>query len=798
MAWMSAAPLRILILEDVPMDAELVEYELERARIPFAARRVDNREGFLQELEKFQPDIILSDYTLPRFDGMTALSLARERVPSIPFLIVTGSVNEETAVGCMKAGATDYLLKSNLARIGPAIEAALERERAHAEKIQAQSALAASERRFRSLVQNSSDLVTIVAPDGSILYASDSAQRIVGYSPDELVGTSLLAYLDQSDIESVQALLRNGGGMANVSVSGPTEFRLRRADGTPVWLEAVGTNLLTDHTIRGIVLNARDVSERKRADHALRESEERYRDLFDNASDLVCMTTPDGTLLYVNQAWQDGTGYSEDEIGRMRLLDIIHPDSRSYYAQVLDRVLAGERLDHVELVFVPKSDAPITVEGNLSCTFKDGQPSVVRGIYRDITERKRVEEHLRRAERMQAAGKLAGGVAHEVNNMMTGVIGFSEFLLRSLEPTDPRRADVEEVIRAGTRAADVTRQLLAFTRQQFLQPQVVDINAVVGEMEKMLRHSLGEDKLLEFRLSPNAGQMRADRGQLEQVLINLVLNARDAMDGHGRVTIETSPAVWDQAYAERHGGVDIPLGRYVMLAVSDTGCGMDREVQARIFEPFYTTKPVGQGTGLGLSTVYGIVKQSGGFVWVYSEPGEGSVFKIYLPEAPVAHVPEEPSDPLISQSPRGGSEAILIIEDEEVVRNLAMRGLQDHGYTVVEAKNGAEALHYIRQHPGMLDLVICDVVMPEMGGRELGQHLALFDPDLPVLYMSGYTGDDVFQRGLLDPGAPFQQKPFSPGTLASKVRTMLDQRPRSSSPAPSSPDRILGLRFDVS
>ena len=765
--------LRILILEDVPMDAELVEYELGRASIPFLARRVDSREAFLQGLEDFQPDVILSDYTLPRFDGMTALSLARERLPSIPFLIVTGSVNEETAVGCMKAGATDYLLKSNLARIGPAIEAALERERAQAEKIRAESALAASERRFRSLVQNSSDLVTIVAPDGAILYASDSAERIVGYSPAELVGTSLLEYLSQDDVGPVRSLLQNANGKP--TSAGPLEFCLRRNDGTPVWLEAVGTNLLTDATIRGIVLNTRDVSERKRADHALRESEERYRDLFDNASDLVCMAAPDGALLYVNKAWQEGTGYGADQIGHMQLLDIIHPDSHGYYGAVIERVLAGERLNHVELVFVPKSSPPITVEGNLSCTFKDGQPSVVRGIYRDVTERKRVDEHLRRAERMQAAGKLAGGVAHEVNNMMTGVIGFSEFVLRTFDSDDPRRADVEEVIRAGTRAADVTRQLLAFTRQQFLQPQVIEINAVVSEMEKMLRRSLGEDKQLELRLSPQLGPIRADRGQLEQVLINLVLNARDAMTGHGLVTIETGASEWNSAYAERHGGVEIPLGRYVMLAVSDTGAGMDADLQARIFEPFFTTKPVGQGTGLGLSTVYGIIKQSEGFVWVYSEPGEGTVFKVYLPEARSIHPAESSPVPVPPLAERG-SETILVIEDEDIVRTLAIRGLRDYGYRVVEATNGAEAFQYLKDHPDTVQLVISDVVMPEMGGRELGQHLALLDPDLPILYMSGYTGDDVVQRGLLDPGAPFQQKPFTPGTLASKVRTMLDQR----------------------
>jgi signal transduction histidine kinase/CheY-like chemotaxis protein len=472
-----------------------------------------------------------------------------------------------------------------------------------------------------------------------------------------------------------------------------------------------------------------------------------------------------------------------DEICRMQLIDVVHPDSRSHFKAVFQQVVAGDRLDHVELIFLPKNGSPITVEGNLSCTFKDGQPSVIRGIYRDITERKRVEEHLRRAERMQAAGKLAGGVAHEVNNMMTGVIGFSEFLLRSLDPSDPRRADVEEVIRAGTRAADVTRQLLAFTRQQFLRPQMVQINAVVAEMEKMLRHSLGEDKHLEFRLSDEAGQMRADRGQLEQVLINLVLNARDAIDEHGRVTIETASTVLDAAYAERHEGVNIPPGRYVVLAVSDTGCGMDPDVQTRIFEPFFTTKPIGQGTGLGLSTVYGIVKQSGGFVWVYSEPGQGSVFKVYLPEAQPAH--STPDAPVLEPQATRGSETILVIEDEEVVRNLAMRGLRDHGYAVVEATDGADALRFVQQHPATVDLVVCDVVMPEMGGREFGQHLALFDPDLPILYMSGYTGDDVVQRGLLDPGAPFQQKPFTPGALASKVRTMLDQRSQRRAAAPS-------------
>lgn len=772
--------LRILILEDVPMDAELVEYELERARIPFVSQRVDSRESFLRGLEEFRPDVILSDYTLPRFDGMTALSLARARAPTIPFLIVTGSVNEETAVGCMKAGATDYLLKSNLARIGPAIEAALERERARAQKIRAESALMASERRFRSLVQNSSDLVTILAPDGTITYVSDSAERIVGYSPAELIGTSLLDYLDHTHLDHVRQLLRTNG---KPDVTGPIEFSLRRPDGSAIWLEAVGTNLLSDSTIRGIVLNARDISDRKRADRELRESEERYRDLFDNASDLVCILAPDGSLQYANQAWRDGIGYGDDDISHLRLVDIVHPDFRERYSEVLELVLKGKRLNHVELILVPKVGTPLTVEANLSCTFKDGQPVTVRGICRDVTERKRVEEHLRRAERMQAAGKLAGGVAHEVNNMMTGVLGFSEFLLRALEPGDPRRADVEEIMKAGNRAADVTRQLLAFTRQQFLRPQVLRLNTVVEEIEKLLRRSLGEDKELELRLSPDVEDVRADRGQLEQVIINLVLNARDAISGNGRVLIETGSTVWDDAYATRHSGVDLPLGRYMMLAVSDTGCGMDADVRERIFEPFFTTKPIGQGTGLGLSTVYGIVKQSGGYVWVYSEPDQGSVFKVYLPIWSASLRPE--TEVTSAEAPTRGSETILVIEDEDVVRNLACRGLRDHGYSVLEATNGIQALRLMEEHPDTIDLVISDVVMPEMGGRKFGQSLAHLRPGLPILYMSGYTGEDVVQRGLLEPGAPFQQKPFTPGTLATKVRSILDQKSRRTTAVPS-------------
>jgi two-component system, cell cycle sensor histidine kinase and response regulator CckA len=307
------------------------------------------------------------------------------------------------------------------------------------------------------------------------------------------------------------------------------------------------------------------------------------------------------------------------------------------------------------------------------------------------------------------------------------------------------------------------------------------VTGVSPNLEKMLRRVLGEDHVLELALAADAGEIRADRGQLAQVLVNLMLNARDAMPGRGRVIITTRATVLDDRYGAHHDGVGIPRGEYVQLAVSDTGVGMDREIQARIFEPFFTTKPIGQGTGLGLSTVYGIVKQSDGFVWVYSEPGQGTTFKIYLPRVGAGGAMPVRGEP--GSAARGGSETILIVEDEELVRSLASRSLREYGYNVIEARHGTDALRQL-EFRSEVDMVISDVVMPEMGGRELGRRLAALRPSLPVLYISGYTGEDVTQRGLLEPGAPFQQKPFAPEELARKVREMLDV-PRVRTPVSS-------------
>jgi two-component system, cell cycle sensor histidine kinase and response regulator CckA len=417
---------------------------------------------------------------------------------------------------------------------------------------------------------------------------------------------------------------------------------------------------------------------------------------------------------------------------------------------------------------------------------EDGQPLYLLGVSIDITERKqaeqvlrmshdnlaaelqRTEDQLRHAQKMEAIGRLAGGIAHDFNNLLSVVLSYSDLAMRGLADDDPRRADIAEIKLAGKRAADLTGQLLAFSRQQVLQPRVLDLNGVVAGMERMIRRLIGEDIELHARTAPDLGKVSADPGQIEQVLMNLVVNARDAMTGHGKLTIETANTELDDAYAAAHVGAR--SGPHVMLAVTDTGGGMDRDTLARVFEPFFTTKEAGKGTGLGLSTVYGIIKQSGGSIWVYSEPGAGATFKIYLPRVDGESKPAPPPAAAIDLR---GDETILVVEDEDQVRAVVARILTRLGYDVLVAARPSEALRLAAVEDG-IDMVLTDVVMPEMSGRELAERLRARRPDLRVLFMSGYTDDAVVRHGVLEAHVSFLQKPFTPDALARHVRLVLD------------------------
>jgi two-component system cell cycle sensor histidine kinase/response regulator CckA len=394
-------------------------------------------------------------------------------------------------------------------------------------------------------------------------------------------------------------------------------------------------------------------------------------------------------------------------------------------------------------------------------------------IVGDVTERRRAAERTLQGERMEAIARVAGGVAHEVNNMMTVISGFGGFLAGTLTADDPRAEDVAEIRRAADRAAGITRQLLAYSRQQLLQPTAVDLNALLHANEPVLSRLLGAGVRIQLTTRPELVPVRADPAQLEQVLVNLILNARDAMAGEGILRIETANVTVADSQPEDAPGVHMPSGCYVCLTVVDSGHGMDAVTTARAFEPFFTTKPAGKGSGLGLATVYGIVKQSGGYIWVSSQVGQGTTFRIYLPEF-VGAAPDPPAVPAPA-SPRG-AETILIVEDEAAVRRMASRALAAQGYSILQAENGAEALELLGRTSGAVDLVLSDVVMPVLNGRELSERLAAERPEIRVLFMSGYTDDDIVRRGLLQPGAPFLQKPFMPAELSRKVREVLDAR----------------------
>jgi signal transduction histidine kinase len=451
---------------------------------------------------------------------------------------------------------------------------------------------------------------------------------------------------------------------------------------------------------------------------------------------------------------------------------LVHPEDLPLALELLGRVVRGELRPASQFrVRTAKGDYRV---GEFSATpqLREGRLVGILGIGRDVTERVQLEQQLRQAQKMEAVGRLAGGIAHDFNNILTAITGYADLLLEDLGATDPRRQDADEIHKAADRAAGLTRQLLAFSRQQVLQPTVIEVNKLVGDLEKMLRRLLGEDVELTTRLAPTTGRVKADPGQLEQVIMNLAVNARDAMPTGGKLTLETGNMDLDESYATDH--YPARAGPFVMLAVSDTGIGMSEETQAHMFEPFFTTKEKGKGTGLGLATVYGIIKQSGGFIWVYSEVGHGTTFKLYLPR--VEELAERAAAPAQARArPARGTETILVVEDEAPVRNVARQVLERHGYTVLEAASAEAALDLATRYSGTIHLLLTDVVMPGLNGRELASRLADLRNDARVIFMSGYTDDAVTRHGVLEPGAAYVQKPFTPDAIARKVREVLDQ-----------------------
>ncbi|MFC1974964.1 response regulator [Chloroflexota bacterium] len=534
------------------------------------------------------------------------------------------------------------------------------------------------------------------------------------------------------------------------------------------------------HIVERALREWRALVERGQMEEALRMSEERFRLLLDKASNIAVQGyRPDGTVCYWNKASEQIYGYTAAEALGQNLVDIIiPPDMRDEARAGIKHMFeTGEGHPPEELWLMRKDGSLTPVYSNHTVIDIPGRGKELFCIDVDLTERKRaeeaqaqLEEQLRQTQKMETVGRLAGGVAHDFNNILTAILGFAELLLFRVKVDDKTRRYVDQIKSAAERAASLTNQLLAFSRKQMLQPKIFNLNTLVVNIEKMLHRLISEDIELVILLDPHLGQVEADPAQIDQVLMNLAVNARDAMPHGGKLTIETKNVYLDEAYAHQY--MEVKPGPYVMLVVTDTGMGMDKETQTHLFEPFFTTKEVDKGTGLGLATIYGIVKQSDGHIWVYSEVGQGTTFKIYLPR--LAETVEIAPPAAKTTEVQRGHETILLVEDAEMVRNLVEKILSESGYTVLMASNGAEALRLCREYTGPIHLLLTDVVMPGMSGHELAEQVALLRPEIKTLYMSGHTDDTIVHHGLLEPGIAFLQKPFSTTGLTHKLREVLD------------------------
>ena len=638
------------------------------------------------------------------------------------------------------------------------------------ERKRIEGALKNSEARKRAILESALDCIVTMDSSGLVVDWNPAAERVFGYSRAEAIGAEMAGLVIPPKFRE-----RHRQGLAHYLATGEgpvlgkhLELSAIRADGSEFPVEIAITRIDLDGPAFTAYL--RDISKRKQSEKALRESEERYRDLVENAHDIIYTHDLDGNYTSINKAGETITGYTVEEALRLNVDQTVAPEYLPKVREMLRRKVAGERVTAYEIEIVAKDGRRIILEVNTKMVYQDGVAVGVQGIARDVTERKQLEDQLRQSQKMEAIGQLAGGVAHDFNNLLTAINGYSSLALQRVDENHSLRGYLEEIKKAGERAANLTRQLLAFGRKQILQPLPMNLNDVVTDMNKMLRRLIGEDVALTAKLDPSLNRIQADPGQIEQVLVNLVVNARDAMPQGGNLMIETGGVELDQEYASKHVGV-VP-GKYVVLAVSDTGTGMSEETRERIFDPFFTTKEKGKGTGLGLSTVYGIVKQSGGNIWVYSEEGHGTTFKVYLPQ--LKNTSQQAEAPAAEAAIPNGSETILLLEDEDVVRGLARQILEHAGYNVVAASRGEEALRFCNEKSQQVDLLLTDVVMPETSGKEIADRLSQMRPGLRVLFMSGYTDEAIVHHGVLDSNVEFIQKPFTPAALAKKVREVLD------------------------
>ncbi len=619
---------------------------------------------------------------------------------------------------------------------------------------------------YRELIDSLEDPLFTLSLDGEIVTANRRFADIVGKPFEELIGHRFDEFFDEPSWETAKQAMPLF--LEKRHWSGILRARPKKTGGV-LYFDCVLYVIVKEGRAAGASGLARDVTRQRQAEEARRISDERYRELFENAHDVIYTLDLEGYITSLNKAGEKITGYPRDEALRMNFADMIVAEYLPTIRRMTERKVAGEDPGPYDLKIISKDGRQVALEVSARLIYLDGRPVGVQGIARDVTERKHLEDQFRQSQKMEAVGRLAGGVAHDFNNLLTIIKGYSDYLLAKFADHEGLKRPAEEINKAADRAAALTRQLLAFSRRQVLAPKVLDLNAAVHNVEKMLRRLIGEDIELRWAPALDLGRVKADPGQVEQVLMNLAVNARDAMPEGGTLSIETVNVRVHDDSRPYHA---IHPGQYVLLTMSDTGCGMDAQTRAHIFEPFFTTKEPDKGTGLGLSTVYGIVKQSEGYIFVDSQPGQGAAFRIYLPRVDepaagsgdVRHVAEVRTE---------GSETILLVEDDEKVRQLLTEILRQKGYNVLVAGNGAEALAISDRHPDTIHLLLADIVMPGMSGHDVAKHLVPRRKQMRVLYMSGYTDNEIVRDEIMGPGSAFLQKPFTAVALGGKIREVL-------------------------
>jgi PAS domain S-box-containing protein len=622
---------------------------------------------------------------------------------------------------------------------------------------------------FHLISENAADMIAVVDMQGKRLFNSLSYQRVLGYSTEELQASSAFEQIHPEDRESV----KKAAEQARHSGIGKTlEYRLRHKDGSWLVLESTSSVIRNaKNEPEKLVIVNRNITERKRAEQALRRSEADFRSAVEDAPYGIYRASKTGAFLQTNPALQKMLGYDSAEELRKKDLAADIFRHAAEYTRLTDLLIRSDEIKDIEMEWKRSDGTPITVRCSGRC-IKDesGAPAYFEMFAEDVTEKRVLERQLRMAQKMEAIGRLSGGIAHDFNNHLGVIIGYSRVLKKALGESNPLTDHALEIEKAGQRAASLTKQLLAFSRQQVLTPAVLSLNTLASDMESMLPRLLGEDIAVSLALDPNLGSVKADPSQIEQVIMNLAVNARDAMPEGGKLKIRTANVEFDQSYTRSHPGSK--AGHYVLLAVTDTGTGMDAATLMHIFEPFFTTKERGKGTGLGLATVYGIVKQSRGYIWVDSTPGKGTSFEIYLQRHQgQPAIEEQQVDP--GEKPRC-SENILLVEDAEPLRKLAQAFLEAAGFRVLSAGSGEEALDVAARSGVTFDLLLTDVIMPGMNGRILAEQLSPRQPGMKVLYMSGYTDSFIAGHGVLDPGTHLLHKPFTEEVLIRKAREVLD------------------------